>query len=212
MDLGLGERAYPALTALAQMYGFAGTAAQFAIDHIGVLKQADNVLANRCGLVLEAANVGFGLGGETALILIGLGQALLGNPLTGAAIGATSPIVMTCAAIGAVHYAWKAMSDSERETILKVVSSAFEVGVELIRSVASFSVDVIKNLMSRENFEDLKKSIAEVTAMFGRHLSDVTRALTDKIGEGGQFVYQAAGSVALAARAGIAHLPRPSRK
>lgn len=52
----------PGTQALAQIYGFASNAAQFVFEHIDVLKQADNVLANRCGQVLEAANDGFGMG------------------------------------------------------------------------------------------------------------------------------------------------------
>ena len=200
----------PGVQALAQIYGFASNAAQFAFEHIDVLKQADSVLANRCGQVLEAANNGFGMGAETSLIIIGLGQAMLGNPLTAGPLVAagSNPIVLTCAAIGAVHYAWKAMSDSERETILKVVGTAFNVGVELIRSIAAFSFSVIQNLMSRENFEELKKIVSSTASLFGRHLSDVTRALSDRIAEGAHLVYSTAGGVASATRARMPSLPR----
>lgn len=200
----------PGTQALAQIYGFANNAAQFVFEHIDILKQADNVLANRCGQVLEAANDGFGMGAETSLIIIGLGQALLGNPLTaGSAVAAGSnPIILTCAAIGAVHYAWKAMSDSEREMILKVVGTAFNVGVELIRSIAAFSFSVIQNLMSRENFEELKRMVSSVAILFGRHLSDVTRALSDRIAEGAHLIYSTAGGVASATRARMPSLLR----
>lgn len=199
----------PGTQALAQIYGFASSAAQFVFEHIDVLKQADNVLANRCGQVLEAANDGFGMGAETSLIIIGLGQALLGNPLTAGPVVAagSNPVILTCAAIGAVHYAWKAMSDSEREMILKVVGTAFNVGVELIRSIAAFSFSVIQNLMSRENFEELKRMVSSVAILFGRHLSDVTRALSDRIAEGAHLVYSTAGGVASATRARMPSLP-----
>jgi hypothetical protein len=184
---------------LTQLYGFAGDAAQFAFQHIDTLKAADSLLANRCGQVLEAANAGFGVGSETALVVIGVGQALLGNPLTGGVVaaGASNPVVMTCAAIGAIHYGWKAMSEKEREALLATVSAAFAVGVEFIRSVTRFVVELIQALMSRENFEELKKMVANAAATFGRHLSDVTRALSDRVAEGARYVSGAAGSAAI---------------
>nr|WP_314444439.1 hypothetical protein [uncultured Sphingomonas sp.] len=179
---------------LSQLYGFAGSAAKFAVEHIETLKAAENILANRCGQVLEAANVGFGMGAETALILIGVGQGLLGNPLTGAtAVSATNPIVMTCAAVGAIHYGWKAMSDNERDALLSSVSAAFKVGVEFIRSVANFALDVIQSLMSRENLEQLKKMVVSAAATFGRHLSDITGAFSDRVAESAKYVSAAAG-------------------
>jgi hypothetical protein len=183
---------------LTQLYGFAGSAARFAIEHIETLKQADNILANRCGQVLEAANQGFGVGAETALVLIGVGQGLLGNPLTVAASASAgaNPIVMTCAAIGAIHYGWNAMSEAERETLLGTVSSAFAVGVEFIRSVTRFAMDVIQALMSRDNLEELKKMVAGAAEAFGRHLSDVTRALSDRVYEGARYFSGAASGAA----------------
>jgi hypothetical protein len=193
------DLAYTAgVTTLSHLYGFVSSAAQFAVSHIETLKQADNALANRCGQVLEAANQGFGVGVETSLVLIGIGQSLLGSPLTGSvtvAAGA-NPIVMTCAAIGAVHYGWNAMSDKEREVLLKTVSDAFAVGVELIRSIARFAVDMIKALMSAENIAELKKMMAAVAAAFGTRLSEITRALTDRVYEGSMYVAGAAGGAA----------------
>jgi catechol 2,3-dioxygenase-like lactoylglutathione lyase family enzyme len=183
------------VTTLSHLYGFASSAAQFAVNHIETLKQADSAVANRCGQVLEAANEGFGVGSETALVLIGVGQSLLGNPLTGSVTVAagTNPIVMTCAAIGAIHYGWNAMSEKEREVLLRTVSDAFAVGVELVRSIARFAVDMIKALMSAENIAELKKMVADVAAAFGTRLSEITRALTDRIREGSRYVAGAAG-------------------
>jgi len=188
----------PGIKMLAQLYGFAGNAAQFAVGHIETLKQADSVLANRCGQVLEAANAGFGVGAETSLILIGVGQGLLGNPLTTASSisAGANPVVMTCAAIGAIHYGWNAMSDSEREALLANVSGAFKVGVEFIRSVTRFAMDVIHALMSRDNLEELRKLVASVAGTFGRHLSDITRALSDRVLEGARYFSGAASGAA----------------
>jgi hypothetical protein len=179
-------------------------------QHIDTLKQAENALANRCGQILEAANVGFGLGNDTALILIGVGQSLLGNPLTGsvAVTAGANPIIMTCAAIGAIHYGWKAMSDEERETLLKGVSGAFKLGVELIRSIASFAFDMIKALMSAENMAELKKMVASVAAAFGKRLSEITRALSDRIVDTSQYAASVAGSAASTAWSYVPSLGR----
>lgn len=199
----------PGLTSLAQLYGFAGNIASFAVSHIDTLKAADNALANRCGLVLEAANSGFGVGHETAMILIGVGQGMLGNPLTGTvASGAiTNPIVMTCAAVGAIHYGWKAMSDSERDALLKTVGSAFQIGVEFIRSIASFAFDFIQTLMSRENLAELKRLVVEAAASFGRRLGDVTHLLSDRLIDGASYVRVTAGNAASAAWAHVPNVP-----
>jgi hypothetical protein len=188
MELSVTEGSRSAgATMLSQMYGFTGDAAQFTVQHIDTLKQADSILANRCGQVLEAANVGFGVGTDTALLLIGVGQALLGNPLSGGIVASGgNPLIMTCAAIGAVHYGWNAMSDQEREVLLNTVGAAFRVGVEFIRSVARFSIEMIQALLSKGNFDEMKKMVADAAAAFGRHLSDITKALSDKVREGAQ--------------------------
>jgi hypothetical protein len=74
------------MSTLGRLYGFASNAAQFAVSHIDTLKSADNLIANKCGLLLEQAVAGWGMGSETALLVIGVGQHLLGNPLTGGAV------------------------------------------------------------------------------------------------------------------------------
>jgi len=199
---------------LSQLYGFTVEAARFAVSHIDTLKAADNAIANRCGQLLEAANEGFGLGNETALVLIGVGQQLLGNPLTGGAMGAAgtaalaNPVVMTCAAIGAIHYGWNAMSQDERDAVLKVVGGAFRVGVEFIRSLANFAVDMIKSLMSAENIAELKKMVADTAAAFGTRLSQITRAVSDRLVEGSTYAASVAGSAASTAWSYVPSLRR----
>lgn len=212
MDISTDIAGSTGVSTLSRLYGFTIDAAQFAVQHIETLKQAENGLANRCGQILEAANIGFGLGNETALVLIGVGQSLLGNPLTGsvAMTAGANPIVMTCSAIGAIHYGWKAMSDEEREMLLKTVSGAFKVGVELIRSIASFAFDMIKSLMSAENIAELKKMVASVAAAFGKKLSEITRALSDRIVDTSQYAASAAGSAASTAWSYVPSLGRKS--
>ena len=192
------------VTSLSRLYGFTVDAARFAVEHIDTLKAADNALANRCGLLLEAANEGFGVGNETALVLIGVGQHLLGNPLASAATAGAAganPVIMTCAAIGAIHYGWNAMSQEERDALLKAVGNVFRIGVEFIRSIANFALDMIKSLMSAENIAELKKMVAGVAAAFGTRLSEITRALSDRIVEGSTYAAAAAGTAASTAAA-----------
>lgn len=188
MSIGADIAQSSGLATLSRLYGFGGDTARFAVDHIEVLKSADNALANRCGQILESASTGFGVGSETSLVLTGVGQALLGNPLTaGAKVAAgTNPVVMTCAAIGAIHYGWKAMSDEERELLLGTVSKAFNVGVEFIRSIARFAYDMIQALLSAENMAELKRMVSDVAGAFGKRLSAITGALSDRVAETSQ--------------------------
>lgn len=173
------------LITLSNLYGFAAPAAEFIVQHIDTLKQLDNALANRCGFVLEAATQGFGIGGEIGLLVIGLGQTILGNPLAGASVAsAANPVVLTCAAIGAIHYGWNAMSDDVRSQVAQRVGHAFNVGVELILTLGRFTVDAIKAIMSRQNYDELKRFVRDAAASFGNRLSDVTHKLSDRIGEG----------------------------
>ncbi len=176
------------LTSLSKLYGIALPAAGFILEHIESLKGLDNPLANRCGLVLEAATVGFGVGSELGLVVIGLGQAILGNPLTGAAAGAAvttiSPVVLTCASIGAIHYGWSAMPERDRDELAQLVGKAFNIGAEFIRSLARFALDTIKSIMSRQNIEDMKKFVTEAAASFGNRFSDITHKVVDRIAEG----------------------------
>lgn len=209
MSIGADITQSSGLATLSRLYGFAGDAARFATEHINVLKSVDNALANRCGQIVEPASVGFGVGSETSLVLIGVGQALLGNPLTaGVKVAAgTKPIVMTCAAIGAVHYGWKALSDQERELLLSNVSKAFNVGIEFIRSIARFAYDMIKVLLSAENIVELKKMVGEAAAAFGKRLSAITGALSDRVTEASQSAASAATNAASTVWSYVPSLP-----
>jgi hypothetical protein len=188
----------PGLTTLASLYGFTVSAAQFAVQHIDVLKAADNELARRCGFILEATSKGFDIGADKALLLIGVGQSLLGNPLTGAlaASGPGNPIVMTCAAIGAIHYGWNAMSDKERDRVLLAVSKAFEVGVEFVHSIARFAIETIRSLMSSEQLAELKQIVAEAAATFGRRLRQITHPVFDRAVQAPKVALLAVGGLA----------------
>jgi len=210
MSILTGLAGSTGMTTLGQLYGFASSAAQFAVEHIDKLKSADNLLANKCGLLLEQAVAGWGMGSETALLVIGIGQHLLGNPLTAGVVmtPGVNAVVVTCAALGAIHYGWKAMSDEDREMLVTAVGSAFAVGAELIRSIASFAYDKLKALMSAENMAELRKLVADVAGAFGTRLSEITRKLSDRIVERSSYAIATAGGAASAAWARVPALRR----
>jgi len=213
MSILTGLAGSTGMTTLGQLYGFASSAAQFAAEHIETLKSADNLLANKCGLLLEQAVAGWGMGSETALLVIGIGQHLLGNPLTAgvAMTPGVNAVVVTCAALGAIHYGWKAMSDEDREMLVTTVGSAFAVGAELIRSIASFAYDKLKALMSAENMAELRKLVADVAGAFGTRLSEITRKLSDRLAERSSYAIATAGGAASAAWARVPALRRRDR-
>ena len=45
------------------------------------------------------------------------------------------PLAMTCGALAAIYYRWKALSEEERNAIVSKLTAAFEVGAELIKSM-----------------------------------------------------------------------------
>lgn len=187
------------ITALGQLYGFGKHAAAFAIEHVDTLKHADNPLANRCGEVLDSVIAGFGIGEKAGLTLIGMGQSLLGNPLMGGAAVAAgvSPIVLTCASIGAIHYGWSALSETERQKMLELVGAAFDLGVELVRAIVRFALDTIRLLLSRQNLAEIRRFVASIAEMFGKRLSEVTGLMTDRVAEISRFAAaKASGGVA----------------
>lgn len=167
--------------ALAQLYGF-DSPGSFLLSHIETLRQSENALANRCGAVLEAAHAGFQVGSETSLIVIGLGRTVLGGgvaPVT--AVGAvTNPIALTCAAIGAIHYGWNALSEEERTAITDHVSKTFSVGREIVRSLADFVLRTIKASLSQDNIAELKRVVSEGASAFGRRIGDITHSISDR--------------------------------
>ena len=134
---------HPALSVIAQaikaLYGAAEDINEFLDKHIVEMKDSENPTIARTGRVLEMAKYGFGIGYITPVIVIAVGQLLLGNPLSAAvtvvtAATFTNPIAMTCAAIGAIYYGWGALTEVERSEILEKLSNGLEVGIELIKS------------------------------------------------------------------------------
>ena len=180
------------LSAMAQaiktIYGMVGEINDELNKHIEAMKGSENPTISRTGRVLEMAKFGFGLGYISSIVIIAVGQLLVGNTLaagnaivTGATL--TNPLAMTCAAFGAIYYGWGALSDLERNEMLEKLSKGLDVGIELIKSIVRFVTDKMKELLSSKNIEELKKFVATAATAFGKTLGDVTHKVTDVVSD-----------------------------
>ncbi len=175
----------PIVDAIKALYGVATTVNAFIDEHIAKLKAHENETINATGRVLENAKAGFGIGYITPLILTATGQLLLGNQLNATAILASgmtlsNPLAMTCGAIGAIYYGWQALSEEEKNAILARLTAAFEVGVELIKSMISFVISSLGSILSKEKLAEFKNFVASAAENFGKTLADITRDIKDK--------------------------------
>jgi len=175
----------PIVDAIKALYGVATTVNAFIDEHIAKLKAHENETINATGRVLENAKAGFGIGYITPLILTATGQLLLGNKLNATAILASgmtlsNPLAMTCGAIGAIYYGWQALSEEEKNAILARLTAAFEVGVELIKSMISFVISSLGSILSKEKLAEFKNFVASAAENFGKTLADITRDIKDK--------------------------------
>jgi hypothetical protein len=185
-------RLNPITAAISTIYAISGTVNDFINEHIEVLKRSDNPTIASTGRVLEAAKFGFGLGYLSSVAVIAVGQLILGNTLMGIASAAVTigsavtlanPIAMTCGAIGAICYGWGALTEQERDAILMRVQEGLEIGLELIKSLIDFVIRKTKEFLDSKHLAELKEFIGTQAARFGRTLSDVTKATSDKIAE-----------------------------
>jgi hypothetical protein len=175
----------PIVAAIQGLYGIAGSMNDFMNTHIEALKRSTNETMRATGRILEGAKFGFGLGYSTPLMLTAIGQMILGNPL--AAVGAvasgvtlSNPLAMTCGAIGAIYYGWKALSESERNHIINRIVEAFSTGAELVKAVAGYVLSTLGEFLSAEKIENYKRFITDSADHFGRTLGDVTRSIKDR--------------------------------
>lgn len=175
----------PLVDAIKALYGVATSVNTFIDEHIAKLKAHENETINTTGRVLENAKAGFGIGYITPLILTATGQLLLGNQLNATAILASgmtlsNPLAMTCGAIGAIYYGWQALNEEEKNAILARLTEAFEVGVELIKSMISFVISALGSILSKEKLAEFKNFVASAAENFGKTLADITRDIKDK--------------------------------
>ena len=175
------ERISDGAQLVAASYGFSSPV-QFVQHHLEQLSTSGSELAERCSAVLQQATIGFGMGADTSLVIIGVGRTLLGSPLAGAPVvtSMSNPVTMTCAAVGAIYFGWKALSDAERQRIVAEIARAFSLGPQLIISIVRFAIDTLRTLSNAQRLTEFKKPIAEVAASFGRSLGDVTHSIVDR--------------------------------
>ncbi|WP_225421616.1 hypothetical protein [Sphingomonas parva] len=175
--------------AVGATYHVAGAINEFIDRHIAEMRTSDIPTVERSGRVLEAAKTGFGIGYAAPVVVIAAGQILLGNPLSavvtvGSALTLSNPVAMTCAAVGAVYYGYGALSENEREALLLRLGHGLEIGIELVRSIIDFAVSSIKRILSSEQIAEFKAFVRSAAESFGRHLSEVTGLLSDKLSDG----------------------------
>jgi len=170
--------------ALKALYGIAKSVNDFIDEHIAKMKDSKDEAISQIGRVLEMAKIGFGIGFFSSAIIIAAGQAILGNPLSAAAAVITAPfnpIVMTCAAAGALYYGWRALTDDERNEIVEDISKGFKLGSELINSVVKYVIDRMSSKLTEETIENVKRYMREVAKEFGKTIADITRKTADKV-------------------------------
>jgi hypothetical protein len=181
----------PMSAAIAKLYSSGNSLNEFMNQHILVLQQSENSTIATTGQILESAKFGFGLGYISSVAIIAVGQLILGNNLLQTGLSTTvgnsllilNPIAMTCGAIGAIVYGWTALSSKEQDAIVQQIQQGLEIGVELIKSIIQFVIVKVKNFLDTKYLEELKDIIASQAHNFGKTLSDVTRATSDKISE-----------------------------
>lgn len=172
--------------AIKSVYHIIGDVNKYIDEHIEKMKSSDNPTIARTGRVLEGAKHGFGIGYVVPILIISLGQLLLGNPWgaalnLGTAAILSNPIAMTCAAIGAIYYGWNALSEQEKVEIIDKLKKDIDVGVEFIKSIVHFVISKTNELLSSQNLKELKIYVSEVAHEFGKKLSDITGAVKDRI-------------------------------
>lgn len=191
------------VSAIKTMYRAAGQFSDWLDEHIADLKRSDDPLIASIGRVLEGAKFGFGIGYVASTALIAVGQFLLGNTFAAVATVASAavlsnPIAMTCAAIGAIYFGWKALTDKEREQILEHLAVGLTLGVELIRAVVEFAIRRSRELLDSSQLETAKTFIKAQAEAFGRTLYDVTKQLGDLASDSAEAITEKAGQAAVA--------------
>lgn len=171
------------------LYGISQDINDYLDEHIEKMKLSENPTISRTGRIFEMAKYGFGMGYISSVVIISVGQLILGNGLAAVTTVATAatltnPIAMTCAAVGAIYYGWSALSDQEKNEMLEKLSHGLEIGIEMIRSVIRFLIDKSKEIWTSDNLVEIKKNISAAAAVFGKTLGDVTHKLVDKVAGG----------------------------
>ena len=175
----------PMVKGIGNLYRVADDINTWANNHIQGMQASDNLTISRSGKVLEGAKFGFGMGYIAPVTVIAVGQFLLGNTfdalITVVTAGTlTNPLAMTCAAVGAIYFGWKALTKDEQADALVALSSGLEIGIEFIKSIIHFVVDGLKELFNSKNLTDFKDYISDAAKKFGKSLGDITGNMRDR--------------------------------
>ena len=166
---------------------------------IANLKANENLTVNRVGRVLEGVKFGFLLGYVSPSILTAVGVCLTTGSLTmatGAGIALiANPVAGVSAAVGAVFFGWKALNDREREDVINQVGEFLKIGVEQIKAVVEFAIKLMKDLFTADNIQEIKETVAEAATIVGRHISDITKSVGDKVAKFCQSIASTANSI-----------------
>lgn len=184
---------HPLLTSLRMIWGASKDLNDWVNEHIDDLKKSANETVAATGRVLEGAKFGFGLGYLAPTALTMAGQLLLGglqensfsaiiaaSQTAAHAVTFTNPMAVTCGAIGAIYFGWRALSEQERNAIVDRVAQVFSIGVELVRSFIDFLFKTMATVFTKENIAGLKNALKEAAEAIGRTLSSITKALKDR--------------------------------
>jgi hypothetical protein len=220
-SLVLKEIKAPMWDGVKSLYKVSSDLNRFVNSHLKTMMASDNPTTERSGRVLASAKEGFQLGYVTPVIIIAAGQLLLGNPLSaaatmGTAVVASNPVAMTCAALGAIYFGYSALNENEKEAMLLKLHNGLGVGLELVRSIVSFTIGKLNEFLNSENFAEIKGLVKDAAALFGKHLGDITRAVVDRVADSFELVKQTSGKAAVSATnfaaGGIGHITRGSVK
>jgi hypothetical protein len=173
----------PITQGIATLYKFTGEIGASIDSLLSTMQKSANRTIAQAGKVIDAARYGFGIGYVTPIIIIAVGQLILGNPLAAATTVITSsvnPVAMTCAALGAIYFGWRALDDGERNAIIERLRAAFEIGAELVKAIISFVLAKAKDLWGSELIADVKLFVSDAAHIFGRSLVDVTDSFKDR--------------------------------
>lgn len=174
--------------AITALYQVAVDINEFLDGHIDEMKRNASATVRATGAVLEGAKFGFGVGYVAPLVLMSIGQLILGNPLAAgvtvlSGLALSNPIAMTCGATGAIFYGWKALSEEERNGIVNRVAEVFEIGVEFIKAVVGYLLNTLRSLISSEVMGEFKRFVTETANGFGRSFGDISRSIKDRLSE-----------------------------
>lgn len=170
-------------------YGTPEQLDDFFAGHLKTMRDAERATVRRAGQVLTETFNGYGIGYRAPAGLIAMGQIILGNLLIDvmvpfAPVFLSNSLAMTCGALGAVYYGYQALTPEEKDALVAKVAAGFDIGRQLVRDMARFAIGLFAKLLDGEQLAELKNWLKEAAHSVGRHSSDITRNLSDRIADG----------------------------